>query len=152
MAAQFIPLIVAGASVIANVLGSNASAKAKRRAAKEEAARREAQAIEEERRSKREVSLFKRKAQAAIGDAVSTYAKAGVQLSDSALLNVATSQANLDSDAVEMERQGKEQARLIRMGAASMRQEARDIASAQPLNVASTILSGASTILGLSRE
>jgi hypothetical protein len=140
--------VAIGASVVANVLGSSAAASAKRRAAEEEALRREAQAVEEERRSKRELSLFKRKSQAVLGDAVSSYAKAGVNLSDSALLNIATSSANLESDAVEMERQSKENARLIRMGAAGMRQEARDIAAAQPFEIAGTVLSGIGKLLG----
>lgn len=139
--------ILMGASVVANVMGASASSRARRLAAKEEAARREAQALEEERRSARELMLFKRKGQSALGSQVSAYTKAGVSLSDSALLNVASSAANLNSDAVEMERASKQQVALIRMGAAGLRQEARDIARSQPLELAGTVLGGIGGIL-----
>jgi hypothetical protein len=146
-----LPLIIPFAANLAGTIfqyeGNKAKAKAQKKALQAQAFLQEAQATEQLRQTEKQVDISKKKAKVIFGDQVSAFAKAGVQLSDSALLVLANTKSELEQEGVEIQRQGSENARLIRLGAAQLRQEAKDIGRSLPNIQAGTILSGIGSTL-----
>jgi hypothetical protein len=117
--------------------GNSAAKKARRREAEAQRARLEAEAKEIERQTKRQVSLFKKRGEITLGEQASSFAASGVDISSSPLLVAANTKADIKREAGEIERQGRENARLTRLGARQV------TANANALNRASDFGTGA---------
>lgn len=144
-------IIGIAAEVIGTISGAEAQQQAGRAQAKAlnaQAAVRELQADEELRKTKKQVEASKKKSQIVFGEQVSSYAKAGVNLSDSPLLVLASNKFEMEQEAVEIERQGVQNASFIRAGAQVLRQEAKATKNAADMAVGGTILSGIGSIAG----
>jgi hypothetical protein len=146
------PLVVAAVvQGIGSLLGGEADkqkARAKRKQMQAEAALRELQAKEELRKTYKQIDISKKRASVALGDQVSMFAKAGVNVSDSALLVIGSNQFELEQERVEIQRQGEMNARFIREGAALLRQEAKASKAGEGMQTAGTVLGAVGKIAG----
>lgn len=115
---------------------------ARQKALKGEALLREKEAQEILRRTRIQGDMFKRKSKVVLGDKASKFAKAGVQLSGSALLVLAGSRQQLDREAAELERKGLREAQLMREGAARLRRQVKTVGEIGALEGAALAVGG----------
>jgi len=113
---------------------------AQRKALKGTAALRDKQAKEVVRQTRRESNIFKRKGEVVMGDQVSKFAKAGVDLSGSALLVLSNTRRELETERRELERKGLAEADLLRQGASSLRTQAKRVKRAGTMEAFGTVL------------
>ena len=76
------------------------------------------------RATRREADIFGREGEVAFGNQVSSFAKAGVDLSGSPLLVLAQTKADLINEQEDIKRRGAVEAKLIRAGASNLRSQA----------------------------
>lgn len=111
-----------------SLIGADKRANAERKALRSQAAIQAAQADEKLRQLDVDLDIFEQQSTQALGEVASSYAAAGVDIgSGSPLLVQAQTERNLRAAEAEMERKGKEEARLLRAGAASMARSANRI-------------------------
>lgn len=130
------------------MMGSMQAGAAERNAVYDEASRRRAQAQEELRKTRLNLSAFKKKAEIALGENISSYAKAGVDISESPLLQLAQTKSELGSQAADIERTGLENARLLMSGASNLESQAKQMRRAEQFQMAGTALGGAGSLMG----
>lgn len=121
--------------------GAEQRASAEKRALRAKAALQKKQADERLRQLDIEMDIFSQNKEIAFGDAVSSYARAGVSIgAGSPLMQLANTEANLKNTMAELERKGRKEAELIEAGAAQLEKAARDIDPS--MAIAGSILSG----------
>jgi hypothetical protein len=130
------------------VLGGFGASKARKRAARRRAALQRAQAEERRRRVGLEVNAFKKKARVAMGENISAYAKAGVDISQSPLLVLGQNAVEAAQQASEIKRAGMEEARLMEAGANISLREARAEGQAAIVEGFGTLLGGIGRAFG----
>lgn len=118
----------AGAQILGGVIsaaGASQRADAQRQALRSRASLQKKQADERLRQLDVEMDIFEQKREIAFGDAVSSYARAGVSIgTGSPLMQLASTEANLQNTMEEMDRKGRKEAELIRAGADQLEQSA----------------------------
>jgi hypothetical protein len=136
----------AGAGTILNLEAQGKAKRERFRQANMEKFRLEQEAQEIERQTKREVDLFKKRGEIALGDQASSFAAAGVDISSSPLLVMANTKTDINREANEIKRQGEEQARLARIGARQVVANANAINRGKSLRETATFVKGISDI------
>jgi len=135
-------------SIPLSIAANDRKAAANKRALSAQAALQEQQAQESIRQTKRSIDIFKRKGEVVLGDTASSFAKAGVDLSGSALLLLANSKRELGVEREEIERRGVAEANLLRAGAQGIRRQKEDISQANELSNIATVIGGIGSIAG----
>ena len=135
-------VILAGTAISA--IGVKQANDAAAEGAKNQARAREAQAAEVLRKSRIEEVLQRREGEVVFGDTVSAFAKSGVDVASGSALAVLTeTKTNIENMVARNKQDSENEARLLRAGASSLRNEARSIRSASPLQTVGTLLGGA---------
>ena len=124
------------------VIGGFGASRARRRAARRRAALQFQQAEEKRRRTRLDVDAFKKKARVSMGENISAFARAGVDISQSALLVITQNAVEFQTQAAEIQRSGQERARLLEAGAQISLSEARAESRAAPIQGLATLLTG----------
>lgn len=122
-----VPAIGLGLQAIGTGLSMDAAGKqadAERAALRGKALLQRKQADERLRQLKTEVDIFKQNKEIAMGDSVSSYAKAGVAMTGSPMMVLGQTERNLQSSLADMERKGLKEVELIREGAQQLTQAA----------------------------
>ena len=125
------------------VIGGFGASRARKRAAKRRAALQRAQAEESRRRTRLDVDAFRKKARVSMGENISAFARAGIDISQSALLVITQNAVEFQTQAAEIQRSGQERARLLEAGAQISLNEARAESRAAPIQGLATLLTGA---------
>ena len=144
MGAAAIPLLAAG--TVIQAVGQVEAGKAERAAAEANASLSDAEAVEHLRQSKREADIFEKNQAVVFGDQVSSFAKAGVDLSGSALLVLANTKLDIKQEAGEIRRRGERESALIRAGADVERSNAKRFERAGQAGAIGSLLTGAGGI------
>ena len=115
------------AGTVMSVKGARERAAAEKKALRGKARLQALKADERLVQLETELDIFETKKEIAMGDSISSYAKAGVALSGSPLMALASNERELQSSLAEMERKGLKEAELIRAGAQGLNDAASDI-------------------------
>jgi len=93
---------------------------ARQREMSDQIAQIEAQVKQRKRQLRQEVNVFERKSEMAFGDTVSTFAKSGVDLSNSPLMVLADQKTQFQKELFDIKETGQEEIKLLKMGAQSI--------------------------------
>lgn len=145
-----ITLALIGGGTALSIFGTLQGAKAEAAAARQNALWLEEQASFIRESTLRELDIAERDQRLIIGEQYGAYAKAGVDLSGSALDTIRDtfSRASLELDAIQ--RNGEIQIREALLKARSERQYARDVIKAGNIKAIASLLSGSGDIYGRS--
>ncbi len=140
---------VAVVSTVMNIAAAQQRGASQRRALKGQALVRAKQSDEVLRQTQRKLSVFDRKSDVFFGDQVSRFAKAGVDLSGSALLNLADTRREIEVQRNDIETTGIQESNLLLSGASAARGQARAAGRATDLAVAGSVLGGVAQIANI---
>lgn len=151
MAAAALPWIGVGLGS-AGLLGQVISGEREAQAAREEGRRRqqaaEMQARETIERAKFNVETVRREGEALTGEQVSSFARAGVDISSgSPLLVLAEAKANAEREIFNIQREAEFEAQVLRAGGMLQLAQGREVAAATRIRTGATLLTGASSII-----
>jgi hypothetical protein len=146
------PAIIAGVGTAAQLLGGAQARRDQRRAARQNAAELARQARLEREAAKREAKNFRRESEIVFADKVSSFAKAGVDLSGSVLQVLAQTQQQAAEDARMIEQNGLQRSGVTAAQAAQQRSLARSIGRSGPLESVGTLLTGIGQIAMMGRD
>jgi hypothetical protein len=139
---------LAGAAV-GGLLGGFSGRSAKRARKKQERLQREMgaiQAAERKRQLAKEIDVFKRKSEMAYGDTVSSFAKAGVSLSDSPLLVLNDQRNEFNKTMSDIKETGAQEIRLMQMGQNAIAAQSRASDAMSGSQLLGSLLSTAGTL------
>jgi hypothetical protein len=143
------PAIAAGIGLAIQGGGAIASGNAQRDAAERDSYNKRLQALEVERTEAVKTQLMRQTGDRLQGEQVSAYAKGGVELSGSPLLNLEATKAGVEGEIAEMQRDAAFRASQLRTGADSSVMFGNDRATAGYIGAAGGILTGIGKIPGL---
>lgn len=118
-----------------NIAGGFMSARAEKRARRANAAAYEKQREMARFASERELDIFKTESAAFLGDQISAFAKAGVDMSGSALMQIVSTQGQIEREKSAIAMGASRQAEMFTMQANNERRQARNATSFETLGM-----------------